>query len=55
MMCVEGYSPGFPSNLGKSNGSFVGITSHEGLWKIGSFVKREKSGKSNIARKGNGI
>jgi hypothetical protein len=31
-----------------------GISNHDGSWEIGSFVNHEKSGKSNVARKGNG-
>jgi hypothetical protein len=55
MMCVEGSSPSFPSNFGMSDGSLEGITDHEGLWEIGSFFNHDRSGKSNIARKGNNV
>jgi hypothetical protein len=55
MMCVEGSSPGLPSNFGMSDGSFDGIVGHEGSWEIGSFVNHDKYGKSSIARNGNGV
>ena len=55
MMFVEGYSLKFPSNLGMYDGSLVGMNDHEGLWEIGSFFRRDKLVKSNVARKGNGI
>jgi hypothetical protein len=32
------YSPAFPSNLGMSEGSLVGIAGHVGSCNIGSFV-----------------
>jgi hypothetical protein len=34
----------FPSNLGMSEGSLVGITGHVGSWNIGSFVSFLRSG-----------
>jgi hypothetical protein len=55
MMCVKGSSPSFPSNLGMFYGSLSSMTSHEGLWEIGSFVRHAKSCKSKIARKGNDV
>jgi hypothetical protein len=55
MMCVEGSSPGFLSNLGMYDGILDGIVDHEGSWDIGSFVNHEKLGKSSIVRKGNGV
>jgi hypothetical protein len=54
MTCVEGSSPDFPSNLGMLEDRFTGITGHEGLCEIWSFFNHDKSGKSNIVRKGNG-
>jgi hypothetical protein len=54
MMCVEGSSPGFSSNLGMFEGNLDDIVDHEGSWAIGSFINREKYGKSSVARKGNG-
>jgi hypothetical protein len=51
MMCMEEYSLDFPLNLGMFDGILVGMTDHEGLWVIGSFVKCDKSGKYNVARK----
>jgi hypothetical protein len=53
MMCVEGSSIGFPSNLKISKGNLDGTIDHEGPWAIGSFVNCKKPGKSNIVRKGN--
>jgi hypothetical protein len=53
MMCVEGSSPRFLLNFRISEGILDDIVSHEGSWAIGSFFNHEKSGKSNVARKGN--
>jgi hypothetical protein len=53
MMCEEGSSPGFLSNFGISKGILDGISNHDGSWEIGSFFNRDKSDKSNVARKGN--
>jgi hypothetical protein len=53
MMCVEGSSFGFPLNFEISDGNLEGIFDHDGSWEIGSFFNREKSNKSNVARKGN--
>jgi len=50
MMCVEGSSPNLLSNLRMSDGSFDLIVVHEGSWEIGSFINRDKSSKSSIAR-----
>jgi hypothetical protein len=52
MMCLEGSSPGFPSNFRIYDGNLEGIVSHDGSWKIGSFVNHDKSDKSNVVRKG---
>jgi hypothetical protein len=38
MTWLAGSSPAFPSNLGISEGSLVGIASHVGSCNIGSFV-----------------
>jgi hypothetical protein len=53
MMCVEGSSPGLPSNFKMSNSIFEGIIGHEGSWEIGSFFKRDKLGNSSVERNGN--
>jgi hypothetical protein len=52
MMCVEGSSPKFPSNFGLSEGSFLGIFDHEGLWPIGSSFNHDRSRKYYVTRKG---
>jgi hypothetical protein len=54
MMCVEGSSHGFPSNFIISEGILEGIAGHDRSWAIGSFINHDKSGKYNVARKGNG-
>jgi hypothetical protein len=51
MMCVEGFSPNFPSNSRILDGKLEGIADHRGLWEIGSFFNREKSCKYNFFRK----
>jgi hypothetical protein len=38
MTWLAGSSPTFPSNLGMSEGSLVGIAGHVGSCNIGSFV-----------------
>jgi len=53
MMCVEGSSPGLPSNFRMYDGSFEGIIGHEGSWAIRSFFKHDKLGNSSVARNGN--
>jgi hypothetical protein len=55
MMCVEGSSPSFLSNFGIFDNILDGIVDQYGSWEIGSFVNRNKSGKSSVARKGNGV
>jgi hypothetical protein len=58
MICRDvrgGVSTRFPSNFGMYDGSLVGMTGHEWLWEIGPFLKCDKLGKSNVARKGNDI
>jgi hypothetical protein len=52
MTWLFGYSPDFLLNLGMSNRSLAGIRGQNGTWSFGSLVKREKSDKSNVARKG---
>jgi hypothetical protein len=44
MIWLVGSSPTFPSNLGMSEGSLVGIAGHVGSCKIGSLVILVKSG-----------
>jgi uncharacterized ferritin-like protein (DUF455 family) len=41
--------------LGISYGSLECMNNHEELWEMGSFVKHDRLGKSNVARKGNDI
>jgi hypothetical protein len=31
------------------------MTNHEWLWEKGSFIKHDKSGKSNVTRNGNSM
>jgi hypothetical protein len=44
MTWLAGSSPTFPSNLGMSEGSLVGITGHVGSCNIGSLVSFLRSG-----------
>ena len=44
MKRLVGSSPNFPSNLGMSEGSLVGILGHVGSCNIGSFMSLLKSG-----------
>jgi hypothetical protein len=44
MTWLAGSSPAFPSNLGMSEGSLVGIADHVGSCNIGSFVIFLRSG-----------
>ena len=48
-----GYSLGLSSNLGMSENNLAGITGQKGKCKIRSFINRDKSGRSRVARKGN--
>ena len=43
MIWLAGSSPDFPSNLGMSKGSLVGIAGHVGLCNIGSLVSLVRS------------
>jgi hypothetical protein len=52
MIWLAGYSPTFPSNLGMSEGSLVGIAGHVGSCNIGSFVSLLKSGMLREAKYG---
>ena len=45
-------SPAFPSNLGMSEGSLVGIAGHVGSCNIGSFVSFLRSGMLREAKYG---
>ena len=45
MMWFWGHSLAFPSNLGMSKGSLVGMGGQNVWWHIGSFVNRAKSSK----------
>jgi len=38
-----------------SYGIFTGMVGHSGSWIMGPFVKRDKSSKSNITKKGNNV
>jgi hypothetical protein len=51
MMWLFGYSLGFSSNLGILDGSLTGIGGQKWAWSMGSFIKWDKSIKSNVARK----
>ena len=51
MMWFWGHSPAFPSNLGMSEGSLVGMGGQNFWWWIGSFVNRAKSCKLRRAMK----
>jgi hypothetical protein len=53
MIFVEGSCSVFPSNFGILDENLEGILDHKGSWEIGSFVNREKLGKSSVSRKGN--
>ena len=50
IMWLDGSSLGFPSNLGMSEGSFMGIGGHYGRWVTGSFVNFVRSGRFNVAK-----
>ena len=52
MMCVLGSLFTFPSNLGMSDGSFVGMGGQAGECRIGSFINFDKLGKFYVARNG---
>jgi len=52
MTWLVGYSPAFPSNLGMSEGSLVGIAGHVGSCNIGSFVRLIRSGVLREAKYG---
>lgn len=52
IMCVLGSSLALPSNLGISDGSFVGIGGQAGECRIGSFINFNKSDKFNVAKNG---
>ena len=52
MMWLVGSSPVFPSNLGMSEGSLVGIAGHVGSCNIGSLVSLLKSGMLREAKYG---
>jgi hypothetical protein len=43
MIWLERYYPSFPSNLGMSEGSLVGIVGHVGSCNIGSFMSLLRS------------
>ena len=47
-----GSSPVFPSNFGNSEGRLVGTGGQPGLYRIGSLVNFERSGKFNVSRNG---
>jgi hypothetical protein len=47
-----GSSPGFPSNFGISEGSLAGIGGQNGACSMGSLVKCDRSGRSNVAKNG---
>jgi hypothetical protein len=51
---LAGSSPDFPSNLGISEGSLVGILGHVGSCKMGSFMSLVKSGMLRDAKYGMG-
>ena len=48
-----GSSPGFPSNLGKSESNLIKMADHEGLWWIGLLINLDRSDRSKVARTGN--
>ena len=50
IMCVLGYSLTSPSNLGMSDGSFVGIGGQAGECRIRSFINFDKSNKFRVAK-----
>ena len=52
MTWLPGSSACLPSNFGMSEGSFVGMGGHEGSCAMGSFVSLVKSGRFNVAKKG---
>ena len=52
MTWLAGSSPAFPSNLGMSEGSLVGIAGHVGSCNIGSFVSLLRSDMLREAKHG---
>ena len=52
IMWFWGHSPTFPSNLGMSDGSLVGMGGQKAWWRMGSFVNLAKLGKLRRAMKG---
>jgi hypothetical protein len=52
MIWLAGYSPAFPSNLGMSDDSLVGIVGHVGSCNIGSFMSLLKYGMLREAKYG---
>jgi hypothetical protein len=52
MIWLVGSSPTFPSNLGMSEGSLVGIVGHVGSCNIGSLVSLVRSGMLREAKYG---
>ena len=52
MIWFWGHYPSFPSNLGMSEGSLVGMGGQKVWWQMGSFVNLDKSGKLRHAMKG---
>jgi hypothetical protein len=52
MTWLVGSSPTFPSNLGMSEGSLVGIAGHVGLCNIGSLVSFLRFGMLREAKYG---
>ena len=48
-------SLGFPSNLGISIGILTEIVDQAGWCCMGSFVRIDKLGSSNVSKKGNGV
>jgi hypothetical protein len=52
MIWLVGSSPAFPSNLGMSEGSLVGIVGHVGSCNIGSLVSLVRSGMLREAKYG---
>ena len=52
MMWFWRSSPSFLSNFGMSEGSFVGMGGHVGLFLIGSLVNLARSGKFRLAMYG---
>ena len=51
-MCVLGSSLTLPSNLGMSDGSFVGIGGQASECRIRSFINFDRSDKFKVARNG---